>query len=135
MKHVSPLLRSKMQSGRSVQRRAFTSVPTEVKVAWLLTDNQALAFESWYKDVLLDGAEWFNCKLKTPLGFEEYVCRFVDIYEGPKLMAVSHWRFSAELEIFERPLMPPGWGDPEAVDYLIGASLFDFAMNREWPEA
>lgn len=135
-RHTQPFMRTDMESGRAAQRRKFSSVPSVVSVAWMFRcDSHAAAFESWFRDALKDGAEWFNSPLKTPVGEQGFVCRFTAMYQGPELIGVSSWRFSAELEVFERPLMPPGWGDSEAANYLIYASLFDFAMNKEWPEA
>lgn len=131
--HVQPFTRTDMESGRSRQRRKFTSVPSAVNVNWIFSgDAQCAAFEAWFRDVLLDGAEWFNMPLKTPIGEKEYVCRFTKMYSGPVLMGVSLWRIDSSLEIFERPLMPPGWG--ENPEFLIHASLFDIAMNQAWPK-
>lgn len=131
---VQPFTRTSMQSGRSAQRRSFSNVPTIGTWTFLFkNDALAAAFEAWFRDALKDGAEWFNINRKTPLGMTRLVCRFTSMYTGPTLVGRSMWQFSCPLEIFERPLMPPGWG--ENPDYLIHASLFDFAMNREWPEA
>lgn len=132
--HVQTFLRTDMESGRAAQRRKFRSVPSKVSVSWIFkTDNQAAAFEAWYSETLKDGAEWFNSPLKTPIGEQDFVCRFTAMYQGPELVGVSSWRFSADLEVFERPLMPPGWG--ENPELLVYASLIDFAVNKEWPEA
>lgn len=132
--HVQPFRRTDLASGRSRQRRIYTSVPTDVSVSWIFNDGQAAAFEAWFRDAISDGTDWFNCNLKTPIGsMAPYVCRFRQMYSGPQLVGKSLWRISAELEIYERPLMPPGWG--LAPEYLIHADLFDIAMNREWPEA
>jgi len=96
------------------------------------TDNHAAAFEAWFRDSLKDGAEWFNVERRTPLGMVKLVCRFTNMYSGPTLIGRSSWHFSCPLEVWERPLMPPDWG--EFPWFLIDASIFDVAMNREWPE-
>ncbi len=130
---VQPFMRSQMQSGRARQRRAFTSVPVMGTWNFLFkSDSHAAAFEAWFRDALNDGTEWFNIHRRTPLGIIRLVCRFTSMYSGPTLVGRSMWRYSCPLEIWERPLMPPGWGlHPE---YLIHADIFDIAMNREWPE-
>jgi len=131
--HVSPLNRTKMASGRSRQRRGFTSVPTIATVTWMFrNDSYAALFELWFKETLKDGAEWFNCPLNTPIGSMDYVCRFTDIYQGPTPFAVGRWRISAELEIYERPTLPAE--DINYPDELIYADRFDFTMNRDWPK-
>ncbi|MOA14730.1 hypothetical protein D3C78_1348510 [compost metagenome] len=128
---VSPMQRTQLQSGRVRQRRRFTSVPTMASVSWLCTDVQAQLFEAWWEDVLLSGSEWFDCPLKTPLGRQLYSARFTDIYQGPVLVGVSHWRFTAELELRDRPILKPGWGAfPELI---AGKSIIDIAINQEWP--
>ncbi len=133
-KSVSPFMRTNLDSGRARQRRKFTSVPTMCNVTWIFNgDTQVAAFEAWFRDALLDGEEWFNSPLKTPIGDGQYVCRFTDMYNGPTLVGLCAWRVSAVLELWERPLMPPGWG--LLPEYLLGADIFDIAMNEKWPEA
>ena len=130
---ISPLKSTQMTTGRRRQRRAYTSVPTETDIAWIFTDTEAQVFESWFRDVLKDGSAWFNMPLMTPLGSKYYVCRFTDIYQGPTPEGGLYWRYSAHIELWERPLPPPGWGHyPE---WLSGSSLLDIAINREWPKA
>lgn len=131
---VSPMVRTEMQSGRARQRRSFTSVPTAASVSWLMNDVQSQMFEAWWEDALLSGTEWFNCPLKTPQGIMRYAARFTAEYAGPALVGRSHWRFTATLELRERPIMPPGWGSL-APEWILMGDLFDIAMNREWPEA
>jgi len=131
--HVDPMVRTPMESGRARQRRRFTSVPSIQQFGWLFNDAQAAAFEAWYRDAIHDGADWFNMPVRTPIGRVTLVCRFTGMYEGPNLRGRNLWRFNAELEIWTRPLMPPGWGlMPE---YLLNADIFDIAMNKKWPEA
>ena len=130
---VSPFVRTSMASGRARQRRRFTSVPVEYTVTWIFNgDNRAALFEAWFRDALNDGVEWFNMPMKTPTGTGYYVCRFIEMYSGPNPIGICSWRVSAKLEMFERPLMPQGWG--LLPEFVLGASIFDIAMNREWPE-
>lgn len=131
---VSPIKRTDLTSGRARQRRKYTSTPTQASVTWLFTtDPQAQVFEAWYRDALLDGANWFYMRLQTPIGTKDYKCRFIDIYQGPTLVAPIYWQFTATLELWERPLPPIDWGNyPEL---LIGSDIIDIAINREWPQA
>lgn len=131
LKHVSPLMRTEMQSGRARQRRRFTSVPTNVPVTWQCTNEQAQFFETWFQHTLLDGSEWFTCPLKTPMGLKHYEARFTGMYDGPDLIGVSDWLFTAELEIRERQTLPKGWH--EFPDLILSQSIIDKAINREWP--
>ena len=132
--HVQPFRRTTMDSGRAMQRKRFSKVPSMFNVSWVFTDsNQAAAFEAWFRDALNDGVAWFNSPLKTPIGSGMYVCRFTEMYAGPTLVGLCAWRVSAVLELWERPLLPVGSG--LFPDYIVNASILDVAMNREWPEA
>jgi hypothetical protein len=131
---VSPIARTQLANGRAVQRRRFSSVPTVASVSWLLSDAQAQLFEGWFEHILLSGSLWFECPLKSPLGIEAYQARFTDIYSGPTLVGVSHWRFTANLELFKRPLVDRDW-TIYAPEYVLHSDIFDRAMNKEWPDA
>ncbi|MCB4843428.1 hypothetical protein LHV18_22775 [Providencia rettgeri] len=134
-KPVSSIRRTQLSSGRARQRRIYTSTPTNTPVQWLFPKpQQAQLFEAWYRDALTDGAAWFMMKLKSPLGCDEWVkCRFTDIYDGPHLEMPNYWRFSATLELWEKPLLPKNYGlFPE---YIVQSDILDIALNREWPEA
>lgn len=129
---VSPMTSTKMVTGRTIQRRAFVSTPTEAAVTWLFTAAEAQLFEGWFEHVLLSGTLPFECPLRTPLGFENYRANFVDIYTGPVLVGEGFWQFSAQLRLFKRPLIDKEWV-VDAPDYVLGADIFDIAMNQEWP--
>jgi hypothetical protein len=128
----SPLQRTELASGRARQRRRFTSVPQYAKVDWLFKDVEGRAFEAWWRDVLIDGSQWFEMPLKTPMGLGRHLCRFTGVYTGPALVGPNIWSYSAELELRERAAPPPGTG--EFPDFLIFASIFDIAINDYWPD-
>lgn len=129
---VSPMTSTKLVSGRSERRRAFVSTPTVATVTWLLTPSEAQLFEGWFEYVLLSGSLPFECPLLTPMGLEPYRANFVDIYSGPVLVGVDLWRFSAQLSLFKRPLIDKEW-IVDAPDYILGADIFDIAINQKWP--
>lgn len=140
--HVSPMLVSTLESGRKRRRRRFTSVPSRVTVEWIMNEWQAQLFELWFRadfnesepnrGGIQDGTVWFNCPLKTPIGERHYEAVFDDIYSGPEPYGLCQWRFTATLELRERPALPPG--DIEFPDEIIYSSLFDYTMNKHWPE-
>ncbi len=133
MQTVSPLQRTELDSGRTRQRRRFSSVPINVSVSWLFTQAEAQVFESWFRYGISDGAEWFACRLSTPYGTEDYDARFNDIYSGPELVGVDCWRYTASIEIRERKTIPIDWA-LYGFEYLASAGLFDAAINQEWPQ-
>ena len=129
--HVSPLMRSDLQSGRARQRRRYTSVPSMASVSWNMNQQQAQLFEAWFRWELVDGSEWFNAELRTPLGLQSYECRFADIYSGPQLVGVDRWVFQAMLEIRERQTLADGY--ELLPSFVLYPDIFDRAMNQEWP--
>lgn len=131
--HGSPLQRTELATGRAIQRRRYTSVPSIVAVSWNLSQPQAQVFEGWFRWELSDGAEWFNARLRTPLGLQDYECRFVGMYEGPDLVGIDRWKFSADLEIRERQTVDAALAEHH--DLILGAAIIDIAINQEWPEA
>lgn len=133
VQHVSPLLRTQMQSGRARQRRLFTSVPSMVQVSFHFgSEAEARLFEGFFQHTLKDGVEWFNAPLRTPMGFRDYECRFTDIY-GPLELSGRSWRTSAQLEIRERQTISAEW--VAFPDYVAHSDIIDLAINREWPSA
>jgi len=127
----SPLLRSDLESGRARQRRRFTNVPMGAKINWLFNDSEGQLFEVWWRDQLVDGSLWFECPLDTPIGFQDYTCRFTGVYSGPSRVGPNLWAYSAELELRERAVLPGEWSLMPS--FLLNKDIFDIAMNREWP--
>ena len=128
----SPNERSKMASGRAIQRRVYPGAPWFAQVSWLMRDAQAQAFMGWARDVINDCNYWFNCPLRTPLGYNMHSVRIVEYYEGPTNSGPGLWTFNAEIEFDEGPLIPVGEGlFPEEV---VNSSLFDINMNKDWPK-
>ena len=137
LQHVSPFIRTEMQSGRARQRRTFTNVPSSVSVTWFFTSpGECALFEGWFRDAggAGDGANWFTMRLQTPIADAEFNCRFAGMYQGPTLAAFDKWQVTATLEIRERPLV----GENEAIIMpgdILHSDIFDLTMNREWPAA
>jgi len=130
IQHVSPLQRTEMVSGRARQRRTYTSVPSMVAVQFFCTEFQAQLFELFFRFGITDGADWFMCTLKTPLGIMPYECRFNGIYEGPTLTTFNKWTFSGTLEIRERQTLT---GDEIFdIQVIIGSDIFDITMKQKW---
>lgn len=131
---VQSFIRTQLTSGRARQRPRFTSVPSYCRAAFAFSsNNEAALFEGWVKHKIKGGALWFNCRLKTPLGVESYVCRFTEQYQGMRPVGMCGWELIVELEIYEHPVIDAGW--VEVPGFLLGASIFDVAMNKDWPEA
>lgn len=129
--HASPLMRTELQSGRARQRRRYTSVPSLASVSWIFNQSEAQFFEAWFRWQLADGTEWFNARLRTPMGLMAYECRFADMYAGPLLVGVDRWQVQAQLELRDRPTLPPGYDIVQSL--VLQSAIFDQAINREWP--
>jgi len=133
IQHVSPLQRTEMVSGRARQRRIYTSVPSMVAVQFFCTEGQAQLFELFFRYSITDGADWFLCALKTPVGIKPYECRFNGVYEGPVLTSFNKWTFSGALEIRERQTLDQSW--IYAPQFAVDSSIIDIALNDLWPAA
>jgi hypothetical protein len=135
LQHVSPFARTPMQTGRARQRRTFQSVPSSVTLTWTLRNEEAQIFEAWFAYDITDGADWFNIDLKTPVGtLAPYECRFMEMYQGPELFGLDMWRYTAEVEIRERPILSQDWYI-YGKEFILGSSIVDVALNKKWPEA
>ncbi|MFJ3147531.1 hypothetical protein [Pseudomonas hunanensis] len=130
---VSPLITTTMASGRTRTRRRFRGVPTHLSVTWLLSETEAGLFEAWFEYHLKSGSLWFGCPLKSPIGFEVLRSKFRDIYSGPVLIGGDIWQFTAELEVYKRPLYDEQWFTI-APEYLSQSDVFDISVNDKWPE-
>lgn len=128
---VNNIRRTPMDSGRARQRIEFRNVPTMVNLSWVMTELQARLFEAWSAQVA--GAGWLEMELLTPLGFETTEVRFTETPVGGELTGKFLWKYHVVCEVRNRPLFPPDWAEI-LPDYILQADIFDYAMNREWPE-
>lgn len=129
---ANQIVRTEMQSGRARQRVRFTSVPSFVSLSWIFTTPQAQLFDAWASDVAKAG--WFTLKLRSPIGLTEHQARFIESPQGPALFGLDRWSYTARVELRDKPKVAPGWA-LYAPQYILLSSVFDKAMNREWPEA
>lgn len=132
LESTNQIVRTEMQSGRARQRVRFTSVPSFVSLRWIFTTPQAQLFDAWASDVARAG--WFTLKLRSPIGLTEHQARFVESPQGPALFGLDRWSYTARVELRDKPKVAPGWA-LYAPQYILLSSVFDQAMNREWPEA
>lgn len=130
MDAVNGIRSTPMDSGRSRQRIEFTRRPSEIRLNWLLTQPEAMLFQSWAEQVA--GAGWFTMTLVTPLGWDAHRIRFKATPKGGELQGRYAWRFESVCEVEWTPLLPPGWAEL-LPDYVLHADIFDYAMNDQWP--
>lgn len=105
-------------------------VPVYLTVEWIFTDEQAQRFEQFYQDDLADGMLGFVMPVLVPAGRLPARCRFLGIYEGPKLFSMPHakerlWKYSAKIEMQQRIF----------VDVLTSKGVFTPIMTPELNEA
>jgi hypothetical protein len=98
-KRESSLLRSEMESGPPKQARYKYNV-MEVHSVKIYIDSKAnfLLFETWYKDDLSDGANWFD--FVDPISGSTISARFRDggYTASPMTAAMQDWEISAQIE-------------------------------------
>lgn len=128
---VDPMRATQMVTGRTRYRVRHSYVPSDVRFNFNFSEAEAGFFEAWYARTLKNGLEWFEISLQLPSGFTTYQAHFKGIYEGPDLTQVSRWRYSAVIQLKQRPLIPDGW--EQFPDYWFNKNIIDRAVNREWP--
>jgi len=112
---VDPMRATQMATGRTRYRIRHRYVPTEVKVNFNFSEEEAAQFEGWYVWAINNGFDWFEMPLQTPIGFKTYIAHFKGIYQGPDLTQISRWRYSAVMQLKERPVLTE--------DQYIGVSV------------
>lgn len=117
-KPVSPIVRTQLVSGRAIQRVRFKNVPTAVTLSWVLDAEQAKLLMGWFKWGV-NYVDWFLCPIKSPMGLVLTKTRFTDIYSGPDLFGINHWRFTVTAELFEIPIV----NEAEFVSLLAGIDI------------
>ena len=65
---------------------------------------EAKLFMGWFERGI-NAVDWFLCPVKSPMGLELAKAQFTDIYQGPFLVGVDLWRFTAKLEWFKLPII------------------------------
>ena len=92
------VIRSQMDSGRIRQRRRFSKSFLSFSVTWVLDDEEKDQFNSIYKHLLNNGADWFYLKLPLANGMQWKVVRFqADSFSFVHVQAM-HWRITAKME-------------------------------------
>lgn len=74
-----------------------------------MTSAQAVEFESFYKDDVMDGTLWFSMPLVTVQGDGAQFVRFMGAYSFQKV-GVDLWEYSANMQMYLRPgsyALPP----------------------------
>lgn len=126
---VNNIRRTPMDSGRARQRIEFRNVPTMVQLSWIMSSPQASLFEAWAAQVV--GAGWFRLRLLTPLGFDVQEVRFTETPVGGQLTGKFSWRYRVVCELRTRFMLDIEW--LEFPEFILEASIIDYAANREWP--
>lgn len=130
--HGVTIVRSDSGLGRESQRMGFISLPSILSISFIFkSSSDAEIFENWYRNDISDGSDWFNLPLLTTIGYISIKCRFTKIYSGPELIGLDNWKITAEIELWEKPLVENSWTMfPEMIAYQ---TIIDFAINQEWP--
>lgn len=127
---VDPNRRSELRDGREFVELASSMVPVEFEARWVFNDAQAQLFEQFHREELHDGRQWFVMNMLVPQGLVPVKCRFLNIYEGRKLIGnpnskTRHWQYTAPLEMFQRVV----------VDVLTSKGLYPAFIPYEKTEA
>ena len=77
--------------------RRLPNGPVTFEVSLKLTSDQLEAFENWREYDLKD-IGWFNAKLKTGSGLEDWVVRFMSKSGSVQLLSPDKWQLSFQVQ-------------------------------------
>ena len=105
--------RTDMESGAARVRRRYTSIPSRIPVRWRFGPTEFGIFESWFRWMVSDGAQWFSIELLGGMGMVGHEARFIGDNAGSYKAQPQRgspgsgprWIVTALLEIRERPVM------------------------------
>lgn len=106
---VDPQLRAPLEVGYSTYRRKLTAVPLDFPASWVMSGEQAVEFESFFRDTIKDGTLWFTMPLVTAQGGGPQFVRFMGAYSFQKV-AIDLWEYSVNMQMYLRPgsyALPP----------------------------
>lgn len=99
---ADPQMRTLMASGRTISRRRFSDVPTDFQARWILTTAEAIEFDRFYQDDMIDGTEWAKMPLVTAEGQTLNFVRFRGGYSSRKI-GPGLWEYTANMQMYLRP--------------------------------
>lgn len=132
LEKVNRIRSTEMDVGRAVQRWEYDDAPAFISVSWIMTSPQSALFNAWIHQVVKAG--WFTMPLLSDMGFETLTVRFNETPKRVELIGQYSWKWQATLEVEFEPMLDEGWAEI-LPDWILNADIFDYAMNREWPEA
>ena len=119
------------------------AVGTDVPVFWdcefRFTPSEAIAFQLWFRTVVLLGVLEFTMPILTEFGLVEHVCRFLPDGLADATEQAGIYTYKAKI-MARAQVIPDGY--IEAADLIIGLpdwprwlNPLDQAINVEMPEA
>lgn len=101
---LSNVVRTRMDSGRTRQRRRSTALVRNVKLRFELSDQQMADFTGFFQDLLSGGADEFQTELFFGDGKKTYTVRFTGNYTAVYRPHLT-WLVSCAAEVFaQQPL-------------------------------
>lgn len=125
---VSPdesIARTAMESGVARQRRRFTSVPSKVKVRWMMRSDIFGLFEAWYRLKAKEGAEWVTIELQNGFGYTSNQARFLKPYSS-QMLSDNLWEVRADLEVREMAIL-----SESDLDFILDGDFIPGDL-RDW---
>jgi len=95
-----------MVQGQGRKRRLYTASNRTAQVVWLLTEEQMLAWDTWFEETLDRGNRQFACPVAKlgPGGFEYWTAQFIDPdVDEPILSPAGLWEVSAAVLLTGEP--------------------------------
>lgn len=106
---VDPQLRTPQETGYATFRRKLTAVPVDFSARWIMSSTQGDEFETFYREILMDGTLWFSIAMVVVQSNGPQFVRFMGPYSYQKV-GNDLWEYSANMQMYLRPgsyALPP----------------------------
>ena len=104
IKQQDNTVRTRMEAGVARQRRRFLTVPTDMRLRWVMQSSLFALFEGFYKTKAKEGAEWIIFPIYNGAGYLDSEVRFKEPYQAT-LLSDNTWQVTADMEIREAQVL------------------------------
>jgi hypothetical protein len=116
-----------------------TDTPVFWDVQFRFTQDEAIAFQLWFREIINRGVDEFTMPIRTEFGLVTHTCRFLPDGLLPAEEVGGTWGYRATI-MARAPVIPDGY--TEAAELIVGlpdwrrwSELLDLATTQEMPDA
>lgn len=116
-----------------------TDTPVFWDVAFRFTQDEAVVFQLWFREIINHGVDEFTMPIRTEFGILTHTCRFLPDGLLPVEEAGDTWGYRATIMV-RAPVIPDGYTEAAELittlpDWRQWSELLDLAATQEMPES